>query len=122
MMPWLWSWAGNISAQAHIMLRAPGTAAGAGKPHNLFPYPPGRVAGRKLFVTSYSRFRLEYVQGHSIRSEYRVMYRLNHNQEIIELLLKLKEYEEQYPVRLLAPRRLSFIALISRYIHAFVRM
>jgi hypothetical protein len=50
------------------------------------------------------------------------MYRLNHNQEIIELLLKLREYEEPYPVRLFTARRLSFIALISRYIHAFVRM
>jgi hypothetical protein len=62
------------------------------------------------------------MQGYSIRSEYRVMYRLNHNQEIIELLLKLRDYEDQYPVRLLAARRLSFIALISRYVHALVRM
>jgi hypothetical protein len=50
------------------------------------------------------------------------MYRLNHNQEIIELLLKLRDYEEQYPVRLLAARRVSFITLLSRYIHALVRM
>ena len=88
---------------------------------NLFPQPPGRVAGRKLFVTSPCRFRLEYA-GHSIGNESRAMYRLNHNQAIIELLLKLREYEEEYPVHLLAARRLSFIALISRYVHAFVRM
>jgi hypothetical protein len=50
------------------------------------------------------------------------MYRLNHNQEIIELLLKLRDYKEPYPVRLFSARRLSFIALISRYVHAFVRM
>jgi hypothetical protein len=50
------------------------------------------------------------------------MYRLKHNQDIIELLLKLKEYEQQYPVRLYASRRLSFIALISRYVHSLVRM
>jgi hypothetical protein len=50
------------------------------------------------------------------------MYRLNHNQEIIEILLKLREFEEEYPVRLLTARRLSFIALISRYIHALVRI
>ena len=50
------------------------------------------------------------------------MYRLNHNQEIIELLLKMRDYEEQYPVRLFAARRLSFIALINRYIHALVRL
>jgi hypothetical protein len=87
----------------------------------LFPHPPGRVTGRKLFVTSYCRFRLEYAE-YSIGSEFRVMYRLNQNQEIIELLLKLREYEEQYPIRLFTARRLSFIALISRYVHAFVRM
>lgn len=50
------------------------------------------------------------------------MYRLNHNQDIIELLLKLREYEEQYPVRLLAARRLSFVALLSRYVHTLIRM
>ena len=90
------------------------------KTKKMFPFPSGYVAGRKLFVTSYSRFRLEYVQGDSTKSEYRVMYRLNHNQEIIELLLKLREYEEEYPVRLLAARRLSFITLVSRYVHAFL--
>jgi hypothetical protein len=88
---------------------------------NLFLPPPGRVAGRKRFVTSYSRFRLDYA-GNSFRSEYRVMYRLNHNQDVIELLLKLRDYDEPYPVRLFTARRLSFIALISRCIHAFVRV
>ena len=50
------------------------------------------------------------------------MYRLNQNQEIIELLLKLKEFEQEYPVRLLTARRLSFMTLISRYVHALMRM
>jgi hypothetical protein len=50
------------------------------------------------------------------------MYRLNHNQEIIELLLKLREYEQQYPVRLFAARRLSFITLVSRYLHSLMRI
>lgn len=49
------------------------------------------------------------------------MYRLNHNQDIIEILLKLKEYEKEYPVRLLAVRRASFISLVMRYAGAFMR-
>jgi hypothetical protein len=50
------------------------------------------------------------------------MYRLNHNQDIIELLLKLKGFEQEYPVRLLAERRASFITLVARYVGALVRM
>jgi hypothetical protein len=50
------------------------------------------------------------------------MYRLNHNQDIIELLLRLKEYEEEYPVRLLAVRRASFVSLVTRYVGALIRM
>jgi hypothetical protein len=50
------------------------------------------------------------------------MYRLNHNQDIIELLLKLKEFEQKYPVRLLASRRASFIALVARYVGSLVRI
>lgn len=50
------------------------------------------------------------------------MYRLNHNQDIIELLLKLREFEQQYPVRLLVARRNSFIALLNRYIGVLVRL
>jgi hypothetical protein len=50
------------------------------------------------------------------------MYRLNHNQDIIELLLKLKEFEQGYPVRLLAVRRASFVTLVARYVGALVRM
>jgi hypothetical protein len=49
------------------------------------------------------------------------MYRLNHNQDVIELLLKLKEFEQEYPVKLLAARRVSFLALIRGYIVSFVR-
>jgi hypothetical protein len=50
------------------------------------------------------------------------MYRLNHNQDVIELLLKLKEFEQEYPVRLLAVRRASFISLLARYIGSLVRI
>jgi hypothetical protein len=50
------------------------------------------------------------------------MYRLNRNQDVIELLLKLKDFEQEYPVRLLSVRRASFIALVARYVGALVRM
>jgi hypothetical protein len=44
------------------------------------------------------------------------MYRLNHNQAIIEVLEKLKESRVNYPPDLLAKRRMSFIKLISYYV------
>lgn len=50
------------------------------------------------------------------------MYRLNHNQEIIELLLKLKGCEQEYPVRLLAVRRASFMTMIARCVGSLVRV
>jgi hypothetical protein len=50
------------------------------------------------------------------------MYRLNQNQDIIELLLKLREFEREYPVRLLNARRLSFIMLVNRFVNALVRV
>jgi hypothetical protein len=50
------------------------------------------------------------------------MYRLNHNQDIIELLIRLKDFEEEYPVRLLEVRRASFASLVSRIVGSLVRM
>ena len=50
------------------------------------------------------------------------MYRLNQNQDIIELLLKLREFKYEYPVRLLAARKHSFIMLVNRYLSMFVRV
>ena len=50
------------------------------------------------------------------------MYRINQNQEIVRLLLKLKEVDEEYPVRLLYYRRTSFLILIARYVAALVRL
>jgi hypothetical protein len=50
------------------------------------------------------------------------MYRLNHNQDVIELLLKLKDLEQEYPAQLLAVRRASFLSLVARYVGALVRM
>jgi hypothetical protein len=50
------------------------------------------------------------------------MYRINQNQEIVSLLLKLKEVEEEYPADLLSAQRASFLMLIARYIGAWIRM
>jgi len=49
------------------------------------------------------------------------MYRINQNQEIVRLLLKLKEAEEDYPVPLFSYRRMSFVMLVARYVGAFMR-
>jgi hypothetical protein len=50
------------------------------------------------------------------------MYRINQNHEIVSLLLKLKEVEEEYPVDLLSARRSSFLTLISRYVSSWIRV
>jgi hypothetical protein len=50
------------------------------------------------------------------------MYRINQNHEIVSLLLKLKEVEEEYPADLLSARRSSFMMLITRYIGAWIRV
>ena len=49
------------------------------------------------------------------------MYRINQNQEVVRMLLKLKNIEEDYPVRLFSYRRTSFMILLARYIGALVR-
>jgi hypothetical protein len=50
------------------------------------------------------------------------MYRINQNQEIISLLLKIKEVEEEYPPDLLTARRAQFLLLLTRYIGAWIRV
>ena len=50
------------------------------------------------------------------------MYRINQNHEIVSLLIKLKEVEEDYPAELLSARRNSFMMLISRYVGAWLRI
>ena len=50
------------------------------------------------------------------------MYRINQNHEIVSLLLKLKEVEEEYPADLLLARRSSFLMLIAHYIGAWMRV
>ena len=49
------------------------------------------------------------------------MYRINQNQEVVRMLLKLKDIEEEYPVRLFSYRRTSFMMLIGRYVGALMR-
>jgi hypothetical protein len=49
------------------------------------------------------------------------MYRINQNQEVVRMLLKIKDIEEDYPVRLFSYRRTSFVMLVARYIGALVR-
>ena len=49
------------------------------------------------------------------------MYRINQNQEVVRMLLKLKDIEEDYPVRLFSYRRTSFVMLVARYIGALMR-
>ena len=49
------------------------------------------------------------------------MYRINQNHEIVSLLLKLKEVEEEYPADLLSARRNSFLILITRYVGSWIR-
>lgn len=50
------------------------------------------------------------------------MYRINQNHEIVSLLLKLKEVEEEYPADLLSARRNSFMMLIARYVGSWIRI
>jgi hypothetical protein len=50
------------------------------------------------------------------------MYRINQNHEIVSLLLKMKEMEEEYPPDLLSARRSSFLMLLSRYVGSWVRI
>ena len=50
------------------------------------------------------------------------MYRINHNHEIISLLLKLKDVEEEYPPDLLSSRRQWFMMLIARYVGSWLRI
>ncbi|HLO30909.1 MAG TPA: hypothetical protein VK249_17315 [Anaerolineales bacterium] len=50
------------------------------------------------------------------------MYRLNRDQTLIELLVKLRDFNHEYPPNLLYARRVSFIRLISRYVMAWVRV
>jgi hypothetical protein len=50
------------------------------------------------------------------------MYRINQNHEIVSLLLKLKEVEEDYPVELHSARRHSFLTMITRFVGSWIRV
>jgi len=61
-----------LLAPTSALTLPPSPAAGAStlvafKANDLLLLPSGAVAGRKLFVTSYSLFRLEYMQGYSMK-------------------------------------------------------
>jgi hypothetical protein len=43
------------------------------------------------------------------------MYRLNQNQDVIELLLKLNQEIQDYPAHLFEARRIAFLKLLSTY-------
>ncbi len=48
------------------------------------------------------------------------MYLHNHNQDIIELLERLKQFRTEYPVELMSARRVLFILLLNRYTVALI--
>lgn len=50
------------------------------------------------------------------------MYREKESQEIVRLLYKLKMIEQEYPVRLFAMRRMTYMSLLGRYLHVWVRI
>jgi len=50
------------------------------------------------------------------------MYRSNQNQDVVRLLLRLKAFENEYPIRMFSTRRTSFIMLIARYIFSLMRV
>ncbi len=50
------------------------------------------------------------------------MYRSNQNQDIIRLLLRLRTFEQEYPIRMYSTRRVSFRILISRYVGSWFRI
>jgi hypothetical protein len=50
------------------------------------------------------------------------MYRAKENQEIVRLLYRLKVIEQDYPVRLFSTRRMTFIGLLARYLHMWMRI
>jgi hypothetical protein len=50
------------------------------------------------------------------------MYRSNQNQDIIRLLLRLRAYEQDYPIRLFSMRRISYLVLISERVSNWLRV
>ncbi len=49
-----------------------------------------------------------------------IMYLHNHNQDIIELLERLKQLRTEYPADLMSARRVLFILLLDRYTVALI--
>jgi hypothetical protein len=48
------------------------------------------------------------------------MYYINHNQDVVELLEKLRELRAEYPIELLSARRVSFLNLLNHYVSALM--
>lgn len=78
-----------------------------------------RVPRTEIFVTSNSQTRLDYVP--TKVSLGWIMYRLNHNHDIIDLLVRLRELRADYPVELFFTRRLLFIRLVGRCVRGIIR-
>ena len=51
-----------------------------------------------------------------------MVYRSNQNQDIVRLLLRLRAYEQEYPIRMFSMRRVSYLGLISDYVGSWMRL
>ncbi|HSJ89260.1 MAG TPA: hypothetical protein VK909_18765 [Anaerolineales bacterium] len=51
-----------------------------------------------------------------------MVYRSNQNQDIIQLLLRLKAYEQEYPIRLFSMRRVSYLTRIAECVGSWLRV
>jgi hypothetical protein len=51
-----------------------------------------------------------------------MVYRSNQNQDIVRLLLRLKTYEQEYPIRMFSMRRVSYLTRISEYVGSWLRV
>ena len=50
------------------------------------------------------------------------MYRERQSQEIVRMLYKIKQVEQEYPASMFTMRRLNFIGLVYRYLHIWVQV
>lgn len=50
------------------------------------------------------------------------MYHSNQNQEVIQLILRLRTLEQEYPNRMLSARRAAFHILLSQYHNSYIRV
>ena len=62
------------------------------------------------------------MKGISRKDEIGRMYLSKENQDIVRLLLKLKAFEIEYPLRMFTTRRSSFIMLLARYLYSWMKV